>query len=103
MEGFNVLLYVVILIWGVLNIILFFKLWGMTNNVKNILMLLNCKDNREVKLPSKAVVKGVKGEVQVEGMVNGKVLCRRNYNSVWYEDLYDFSRLEFIDDEKDKE
>ena len=33
MEGFLVLVYVVMFVWGILNIILFFKIWGMTNNV----------------------------------------------------------------------
>ena len=36
MEGFLVLVYVVMFVWGILNIILFFKLWGMTNDVKDI-------------------------------------------------------------------
>lgn len=32
----NVLLSIILLVFGVLQIILFFKLWGMTNNVRNI-------------------------------------------------------------------
>ena len=36
MEGFMGFLGVVILIFGILQIILFFKVWGMTNNVMKI-------------------------------------------------------------------
>ena len=36
MEGFIVLVYFIMLVWGVLNIILFFKIWSMTNDVKEI-------------------------------------------------------------------
>lgn len=71
----------------------------MTNNVKNILNVLNSKDNRELKLASKAVVKGVEGEVKVLKMVNGKVLCRREYGEGgWNDSLYDINQLEFIND-----
>ena len=37
MEGFVIVIGV---IWGILNIILFFKIWGMTNNVEKILEYL---------------------------------------------------------------
>lgn len=33
-EGFLITLFVVMLIWGFLEIVLFFKIWGMTNNIK---------------------------------------------------------------------
>ena len=102
MEGFLVLLYVIMFVWGILNIILFFKLWGMTNNVKKILDVLNSKDNRDVKLPNKAVVKGIDGEVNVLRMKNGKVECRRFYGSGWEDYLYDIDRLEFINDEQEE-
>jgi hypothetical protein len=36
MEGFVGLVYLIVLVWGVLNIFLFFKIWSMTNDVKNI-------------------------------------------------------------------
>lgn len=34
--GFMEFLGVIMLAWGILEIILFFKIWGMTNNVKAI-------------------------------------------------------------------
>lgn len=36
MEFLVTLLYVVGIIWSILNIILFFKIWGMTNDIKYI-------------------------------------------------------------------
>ena len=36
MEGFLVIVYIIMLVWGILNIILFFKVWGMTNDIRQI-------------------------------------------------------------------
>ncbi|MFS3119283.1 hypothetical protein [Bacteroides xylanisolvens] len=36
MEGITLFVFIVIIVFGVLQIILFFKLWGMTSNVKRI-------------------------------------------------------------------
>lgn len=36
MEGISLFVSIVIIVFGVLQIILFFKLWGMTNDVKKI-------------------------------------------------------------------
>ena len=36
MENFNVLVSVIALIWVIMNIILFFKVWGMTNDVRKL-------------------------------------------------------------------
>jgi hypothetical protein len=36
MENTMTLISVVLVIWGILEIILFFKVWGMTNDVENI-------------------------------------------------------------------
>lgn len=84
---------IITIVFGILQIILFFKLWGMTNDVKNILNLLNSKDSREMNLPEKAMVKGIEGEVDVLGMKNGKVLCRRHYEGSWSDYLVDFKNF----------
>lgn len=42
----EVFLSIVLLVFGVLQIILFFKLWGMTNNTKEIKKLLKRADAR---------------------------------------------------------
>jgi len=36
MEGFSFLIAIVSIVWGVLSIILFFKVWGMTNDIRDI-------------------------------------------------------------------
>ena len=36
MEGIALFVSIVIIVFGILQIILFFKLWGMTNDVKKI-------------------------------------------------------------------
>jgi len=97
----TVLLSIIGLVFAILQIILFFKIWGMTNDVENILNVLNSKDNREAKLPSKAIAKGTDGELEVIRMENGKVICRKDYGeSGWVEQPYNISQLEFIDDKK---
>ena len=40
MEGFTLILGIVGIVWGILNIILFFKIWGMTNDIHDIRELL---------------------------------------------------------------
>ena len=32
---------IIVIIWSILSIVLFFKIWGMTNNVKDILEIMN--------------------------------------------------------------
>lgn len=36
MEGFTLFVSIVIIVFGILQIVLFFKLWGMANDVKKI-------------------------------------------------------------------
>lgn len=43
----TVFLSVVLLIFSILKIILFFKIWGMTNNVKNITRRIGFPYNKE--------------------------------------------------------
>lgn len=86
---------IIIIVFGILQIILFFKVWGMTNDVKNVLNVLNSRDYREVKLPNKAKLKESGTEVDVLGIKNGKVHCRINYGSSWSEELIGFDKLAF--------
>ena len=44
MEGFLIIVYIVMLAWGILNIILFFKIWGMTNDVRELKLFLIKKE-----------------------------------------------------------
>lgn len=45
MEIFLILLYITSFLFGILSIILFFKIWGMTNNVSNISKFILDKNN----------------------------------------------------------
>ena len=55
METFTTVLFLVVLVFGVLQIILFFKIWGMTNNVAAIRRQLERKaedsDSRNIPTP----------------------------------------------------
>lgn len=46
MEGITLIVAVIIIVFGILQIILFFKLWGMTNNIRKIADKLNSKISR---------------------------------------------------------
>ena len=45
MEGVTLLISIILIIFGVLQIILFFKLWGMTNDVRKIKVHITPKDD----------------------------------------------------------
>lgn len=40
MESITLFVSIVIIVFGILQIILFFKIWGMTNNIKEIKNLI---------------------------------------------------------------
>ena len=35
-DTITIIVYIIIFVWGILNIILFFKIWGMCNNVEKL-------------------------------------------------------------------
>ena len=45
MEGITLLVSIILIVFGVLQIILFFKLWGMTNDVRKINVHITPKDD----------------------------------------------------------
>ncbi|MCR4852136.1 MAG: hypothetical protein K5893_00915 [Prevotella sp.] len=54
----NTLFEVLALVWSVLCLILFFKIWGMTNDVKEIRdFLIDCKKPETIRKPEDGVVK----------------------------------------------
>lgn len=57
MEDYIIILGIVMLIFGILQIILFFKLWGMTNNVRWIKRHLGKEEDQQREL-MKAIHKG---------------------------------------------
>ena len=40
MEGFSIFISILAIVWSILSIILFFKVWGMTNDVRTIKELM---------------------------------------------------------------
>ena len=52
MEAVQVILVVILFIWSILCIILFFKVWGMCNDVSSILEILMKKGYDEVQEPT---------------------------------------------------
>lgn len=77
---------IVMIAFGILQIILFFKIWGMTNNVKRIWDKLDNKND----LLSEACLSYVKGDVeQTEKLLNEAFLQDATFlykNSDSYED-----------------
>lgn len=73
---------IVIIVFGILQIILFFKVWDMTDNVK---LILKKKDNKN--LLSEACVAYVKGKLEeAERLVNESFLYEASKLSSLYED-----------------
>ena len=67
MEGIALFVSIVIIVFGVLQIILFFKLWGMTNNVKKIKRILNNKKEQDMEIGKTVIADGTKeGDLVVE-------------------------------------
>ncbi|RHR72427.1 hypothetical protein DWW69_16150 [Bacteroides sp. AF16-49] len=65
MEGLMTFTGIVIIAFGILQIILFFKVWGMTNDVKTMkdeLVGSNSKDLRKIQL-NKCILKGNKNKI----------------------------------------
>ena len=52
MEALQVILVVILFIWSILCIILFFKVWGMCNDVSSILEILMRKEYDDVQEPT---------------------------------------------------
>lgn len=73
----NEILYLVLFILGILNLILFFKIWGMTNDVKSIKNILS--ENKENE------VKGL-GNAKIEALLGN------------YDEAYSFYKKSFISD-----
>lgn len=70
MEGLMTFTGLVMIAFGILQIILFFKLWGMTNNVKRIWDKINNEGHL-----SKACVSFIKGDIEeTEKLLNDAFL-----------------------------
>lgn len=77
----NELITILLIIFGVLQIILFFKVWGMTNDAEKIKRMINLRNRLSFfnRLPPKC--KDYSGEVYyVRGISEDSILCARNEN-----------------------
>lgn len=70
MEEITLFVLVVIIVFGILQIILFFKLWGMTNNVKKI---------KESFIMSSNVISPAKIEFAVGNIEKAKELLKKEF------------------------
>ena len=77
----NELITILLIIFGVLQIILFFKVWGMTNDAEKIKRMINLRNRLSFfnRLPPKC--KDYRGEVYYgRGISEDSILCVRNEN-----------------------
>ncbi len=76
---------IVIIIFGVLQIILFFKLWRMTDDVRALLDIQNMNASKEYKFPIKAKINGA--DVVLYGIKNGKFYSKgsNGFELIFYE------------------
>ena len=79
MEGIALFVSIVIIVFGVLQIILFFKLWGMTNNVAEIKRILNNKKEQDMEIGKTVIADGIKEgdlvvELKTERQMRGRTL-----------------------------
>nr|DAQ83203.1 MAG TPA: hypothetical protein [Caudoviricetes sp.] len=83
MEGMTLFVSIVIIVFGILQIILFFKLWGMTNNIKELKK--NYKENSNSLLLSiERLTSTVKNEIpkQEQAIVKKEIIKDKKENTV---------------------
>lgn len=88
MEGMFIFVGIIIIVFGILQIILFFKAWGMTNDVKKIKNELVGSDSEDLrkKLLNKAVLKEDKNKI-------AEILFEELFNRLqfYYYNSFDYS------------
>lgn len=83
MEGFSLFLAIVFIIFGILQIILFFKVWIMTNDINKIKERA-CPDNLNV--IRKLILKGDAGKAE-EALIDSLISDIENFNSINYSSI----------------
>ena len=59
MEGISIFISILAIVWSILCLILFFKIWGMTNNVQEIRdFIIDGKKPETIKKLEKNIIKG---------------------------------------------
>lgn len=89
MLAIPVIIYVILIIFGILNIILFFKLWGATNDIRKIRNAIcgslpgSNKDNAAINQAPSATRTGT---TQAVFSVGDRVTAKDNYGEILYID-----------------
>lgn len=82
--GFTIFLSIVLMIFGILQIILFFKMWGMTNDVADIRLLLRRMTTKESTTVSDTSKLNEKGQIVTRKSDGEKMLVQRISNTGSY-------------------
>ena len=82
MEGITLLVSIILIVFGVLQIILFFKLWGMTNDVKKMKKHFLPSDSNNCSLKGEDTPIGQHSDIQAVGMGNNSDSRNRPYSSI---------------------
>lgn len=82
------ILSIILLVFGVLQIILFFKLWGMTNDISRMRSIMEehlnnidnnsieLKDNKGIKVEDLVVELKTERQMKVTNIIDGKYECK---------------------------
>ena len=110
MEGFSIFILILSIVWSVLSIVLFFKVWEMTNDVREIKnkilydvtpqkeVLTPVIDNREIKEGDTVIEKATGNEIFVKSVLaNGKYICWRDKNKTYMEKYFS-SEIETLEE-----
>lgn len=92
----EILSLLLVLVGAVIQIILIYKVWKMTDDVKEILLIFKGKENRELGLPRKARLKSSGKEVTAFCVENGQILCVVSEGGTEYSEDYEFEDVEFL-------
>lgn len=90
-----IIVSIITILVAVLQIALLYKIWMMTNDVKDINLTIKAKECRELGLPRKAKLKKRNGkEVDAYSVENGQILCAVNDGGNEYSDTFDYNDIE---------
>lgn len=92
-----VIISIISIILAALQVALLYKIWMMTNDVKEILLTVKAKECRELGLPRKAKLKNRNNlEVNAYDVENGQILCAVSNGGTEYSEAYNYDEIELI-------
>ena len=80
----------------ILQMVLFYKVWKMTDHVKELNLTLKAKEARELGLPRKAKLKSRDINVDAYDVENGQILCQVEEGGVVYSEAYNYDEVELL-------